>query len=465
MPELPEVETVRRTLEPLLVGKRIDRVDVFYSKIIKSELSSFASSLEGREFIEIKRYGKFLVFLFDDDLAMISHLRMEGKYRLEKGEGKARKHDLVAFHLSSDETLFYNDVRKFGILCLLRKEELFAKEPLNKLGKEPFDITEEELLNGLKKKKNAAIKEALLDQSLISGIGNIYADEILIHSGINPLRKASSITLEETNRILENARNILSLAISEGGSTVRSYHPSEGKSGKMQLSLWAYGHEGKPCPICGLRLKKIRVGGRGTTYCPHCEPSFEEPYVVGVTGPIASGKSTVSKYLESKGYRRLDADAIVASLYSKKSFQRKLIAIFGNEIIKNDEIDRKKLLDFVSSSLESKKKLDDLVHPMVYSEIEKEIAKSKDKKIVLDVPLLIDSPLERLCDAIVLVYAKKDIQRKRIIERGKDPEKSLSLNSSFPLEKAKLKASLIIETDDSPIEETLKKIDDCKFLD
>ncbi len=465
MPELPEVETVRRTLEPILVGKRIDHVDVFYSKIIKSDLASFTSSLKGLKFIKIDRYGKFLVFFFDNDLAMVSHLRMEGKYRLEKGEGSKRKHDLAAFRLSSDETLFYNDVRKFGILCLLKKDELFVKEPLSKLGKEPFDMSEDELLSGLRKKKNAAIKEALLDQSLISGIGNIYADEILIHSGINPLRKASSITLEEAKRILENARSILSLAISQGGSTVRSYHPSEGKDGKMQLSLWAYGRENKPCPICGLRLKKIRVGGRGTTYCPHCEPSFDKPYIVGVTGPIASGKSTVSKYLESKGYHRLDADAMVASLYMKKSFQRKLASLFGKDIIKNDEIDRKTLLDLLSSSEENKKKLDDLVHPLIYSEIEKEIEKMKEKKIVLDVPLLIDSPLEPFCDAIVLVYAEKDIQRKRIIERGKDPEKSLTLNSSFPLEKAKLKASLVIKTDESPITETLKKIDDCKFLD
>ncbi len=463
MPELPEVETVRKTLLPLLTGRKIVKIEIFYPRLIQGDEGFFLSHIEGKRIKTIERKGKYLIFRLSDNLSLISHLRMEGRYRVERGDNELKKHDLIVFHLDNNESLIYNDTRKFGVMYLKNDDELYSSEPLIKLGKEPFYLDAREFLKGLSKRKGP-IKEALLDQTLIAGIGNIYADEILIRSKINPLQKASQITLKEAKTMLDNAVKILRKAIEEGGSTVRSYHPTDGIDGRMQLLLWAYGREGKPCPICGALLKKIKVGGRGTTYCPHCQRLPNKPFILGVSGPIASGKSKVSNYIASLGYLLLDADRCVHDLYNKKTVQKTLIHHFGEDIFKNEEIDRHLLLSIVSKDEAKKKELEDIVHPLVYQEFEKEIKKHHDGQLVLDVPLLFGTPFEKLCDAIIYVSASREIRIKRLQKRGIDAKASLSLNDSFPYDEAKKRASLVIETDDRPFERVKRIIDECAFI-
>ena len=464
MPELPEVETVRRTLLPLLVGKKILSVEVFYSPCVHMNVSSFKEEISGKRILGIKRKGKHLIFVLEKNLFLLSHLRMEGKYRLEKEEGFAKKkHDLVLFHLETKEVLCYNDQRKFGVFLLKNEKTLQTTPPLSKLGKEPFDLTKEELFANLQKKKGP-IKEALLDQSLVAGIGNIYADEILWATKINPLRKANSISLEECASLLENAVTILNEAIDNGGSTVRSYHPSEGVDGRMQLSLHAYYRQGSPCDRCSLPLKKIAVGGRGSTYCPNCQRRKGEKLIIGVTGPIASGKSTVSSFLKEKGFALYDADRIVHELYETKAFQKCLKRQFGAGLINEGNVDRKALLSIVSNDEKKKEALERLVHKKVYETIEKRLKKDKSDRIVLDVPLLIGGPLEERCNAIILITTDPRLQKERLKERGVDVEKSLELNRRYPLEEALQKCTIHIETGKEPLEELRKRLEAIPFL-
>lgn len=463
MPELPEVETVRRTLLPLVKGRTIQKIDVFYPKMVHEDINVFKNTLQNKKILDIDRKGKHLIFVLSKGTYLLSHLRMEGRYRIEKEGFTPQKHDLLYFHFDNGEVLCYHDVRKFGVFLLKDENTLWNTSPLSDLGKEPFDMKPFEFLNLLKAKKGN-VKEALLDQKTICGIGNIYADEILIHSKISPFRKATTLSLEDCSTLLKNAVDILEKAIKEGGSTVRSYHPTDGIDGKMQLSLWAYGREGKPCPYCGLPLKKSKVNGRGTTYCPHCQVPPVEKIIIGVTGPIASGKSTVSRYLEQKGYLLFDCDAIVHSLYEKKNIQKKLQKAFGNEILLNDTINRKALLEIVSKDQKKKEELENIIHPLVYKQIEEGIKKTKKTRIVLDVPLLFGSSLEQLCNAVILVTAEASTRLQRLKKRGVDIENSLSLNDTFPFLKAKEKATIHLETGSAPLSELYSKIDKIPFL-
>ncbi len=458
MPELPEVETVAKALNKSIVGERITSIEIFRPKNVLNDKDIFLNALIGESFLSVSRRGKFLIFHLTGEKAIISHLRMEGKYYVSSSPYAKEKHDILVYHFSSGKSLRYNDVRKFGIIEYRKENELYDRPPLSGLGKEPFDITATELRAGLKKKKGP-IKEALLDQSLISGIGNIYADEILFSSQIYPLTPASSLNEEQISFIILSAKEILAKAISLGGSTIRSYHPEKGKSGEMQNSLKVYGKVGESCPRCSFPLKKIVVGGRGTTYCPLCQKG-DKPLVIGVTGPIASGKSTVAEYLAKKGYQRIDADQIVASLYRSKEVLKKVKRLLGEEAVKDNGLNRSYVRNLLSNEPEKKKALENYIWPLVYEEIEREIGNSEAERILLDVPFLVSSPLEKHLDALIYIEANESKQRERIILRGKDPDSSLSLNASFPREKAKKKANVVLSGNGSKEEliEALKKI-------
>lgn len=458
MPELPEVETVRRTLEKAILGKRILSLDVYYPKMIHHDLASFEKSVQNAAFIAIGRRGKYLLLELDNGKTILSHLRMEGRYRFEKGTPDPVKHDLLRFRFSDGASLFYHDVRKFGVYELFDTDKILQEAPLSLLGPEPFDMSPEALWRELRTRKGP-IKEALLDQSLIAGIGNIYADESLYASKIHPLRPADSLSLSECETLLKNAQSILKEAILLGGSTVRSYHPSEGIDGKMQTNLLAYGRVLAPCSFCGLPLKKIRVGGRGTTYCPHCQKDPTHPYVIGVSGPIASGKSTLSQTLEEAGYAHFDADKEVALLYRKPAFLKRLAKRFGPSILDPEgALDRKAFLNLLDEKPELKKELEALVHPLIYKKAVRFLEMHKGERVVLDVPLLFDSPFEALCDATILVTTDPSLQRERIALRGKDVEKSLALNASYPLEYARKHATLVFKTSEEPIEKAKERL-------
>lgn len=270
MPELPEVETVRRTLKKQVLNRIIKKVDVFYNLIEYPSVEQFKKEIKNQKINDILRKGKWLIFELDN-YYLLSHLRMEGKYFIKNQEPKG-KHEHIIFYLDDNKTLRYNDTRKFGKMHLIKKEELYNRKPLNELGLEPWDdklnvkYLKEKYLN-----KNIAIKTVLLDQSIITGIGNIYADEILFLSRINPLKKASVISSVKLNRIIENTKVILEKAIDLGGTTIRSYESSEGVHGRFQNNLLIHNHDGEECPNCGTIIKKIKVNGRGTYYCKKCQ--------------------------------------------------------------------------------------------------------------------------------------------------------------------------------------------------
>lgn len=271
MPEIAEVETVRRTLSKKILNKKIVDVNILYPKMIENDINYFKNNLINNNFLNIDRKGKWLIFELND-FYLISHLRMEGKYFLKPSTEKIVKHEHVIFTFSDNETLRYHDVRKFGKMKLIPKAEFSNCEEINKQGFEPLDkrLTAEYLLNKLQK-KNVAIKTALLDQTIISGLGNIYVDEVLFCAKINPLRKASSVTLEECQNIIDSANEIIPKAIEEGGTTIKSYTSSLGVIGNYQKYLLVHKRENKPCLNCQNLIKRVKVNGRSTYYCPICQ--------------------------------------------------------------------------------------------------------------------------------------------------------------------------------------------------
>ena len=268
MPELPEVETVKNELKKKLLRKRINDIKIFYDGIIATDLNSFKKNIINEEIVDITRRGKFLIFELTN-YYLVSHLRMEGKYFIKNTCEEFSKHDHVIFYFD-DFTLRYNDTRKFGKMYLVTKDKLLTDTPLNKLGLEPWDNNLNS--NYLKEKFNCsiAIKTLLLDQSIISGIGNIYADEILFKSRINPCKKGKDLSNKELNNIIDNTKIVLEQGIKNKGTTIHSFS-SLGEKGSNQNNLLVHTKEGLPCTICGRIIKKTKVNGRGTYYCPKCQ--------------------------------------------------------------------------------------------------------------------------------------------------------------------------------------------------
>jgi formamidopyrimidine-DNA glycosylase len=271
MPELPEVETVKEKLKPRLIDKKIIDVEVLWSNtVVGIDVEEFKNKLKNQIFIDIKRRGKWLVFELTDYYLLV-HLRMEGKFFFKSASEERSKHEHIIFSLDETELRFH-DTRKFGKMYLLNKDELYSRKPLNELGLEPFD---EDLtivyLKNKYQKKTLPIKEVLLDQKIVVGIGNIYADEILFLSNINPYRRAKSLRNRELKAIIDNTRNVLKRAIEAGGTTIRTYVSLDNKKGTYQDELMVHGQAGHPCKVCGTIIKKEFVGGRGTYYCPVCQ--------------------------------------------------------------------------------------------------------------------------------------------------------------------------------------------------
>ncbi len=261
MPELPEVETVVNTLKRLIVGSRIEKVLIRYDLIRSKEFF-----VDGQTINDITRRGKYLVFHLDD-YYMISHLRMEGKYFVKKDE-PFEKHEHMIFYLNDDRTLRYHDVRKFGTFDLIDKSELSSF--FQKLGPEPFDkeYNAKYLFN---RKSRKPIKNFLLDQTVVAGIGNIYVNEICFITKIHPEKITSELTISQFEDIIKVTRKVLKKAIELGGTTIRSYTSSLGVTGRFQNELQVHGKVGLPCPVCGDLIAKIKVSGRGTYLCEKCQ--------------------------------------------------------------------------------------------------------------------------------------------------------------------------------------------------
>lgn len=267
MPELPEVETVRRVLKKQLLGLKIKDIKINYEKMILNDITYFKESLINKEFKDILRKGKALIFELDD-IYLISHLRMEGKYYYKDKDEEILKHEHVIFYLSNNMTIRYHDTRKFGIMILKNKDELYNTPPLSEIGLEPWDIDPNVLYNNIVK-KHLPIKTTLLDQGIMSGLGNIYVDEVLFLSKINPHKESSKITYDDVLNIINNSKEILKKSIECGGCTIRSYTSSLGVSGNYQNYLNV--HTKEVCPICSSKIIKDKTNGRGTYYCPKCQ--------------------------------------------------------------------------------------------------------------------------------------------------------------------------------------------------
>ncbi len=272
MPELPEVETVKETLKKQVLNKVIDHVNIYYPNIIEEPcLEEFKEKIKGQKINNILRRGKWLMFELNN-YYLLSHLRMEGKYFIRNKDDLVNKHEHISFVFSDNTELRYHDTRKFGRMYLLDKDDVYNKKPLNELGLEPWDdnLTSSYLKEKLKNKK-IPIKTAILDQSIMVGNGNIYVDEVLFLSRINPLKPANTLNNKELDAIINNTRITLKRAIKAGGTTIRSYTSSDGVHGLFQHELLVHGKDKGNCPECGNNILKIKVNGRGTYYCPKCQ--------------------------------------------------------------------------------------------------------------------------------------------------------------------------------------------------
>ena len=269
MPELPEVETVKRKLEKEILHKIIKKVDIRYSGIIATDLDSFKKNIVNEEIMSVQRRGKFLIFELSN-YYLVSHLRMEGKYFIKNIDDEITKHEHVIFYFDNF-TLRYQDTRKFGKMYLVLKDKLYVSTPLSHIGLEP--LTDKNLtIDYLKNKYNTNnhIKTLLLNQDIIAGIGNIYADEILFKSKINPNKIGKCLTNQDLSNIIKYTKKVLQQGIDNEGTTIHSFE-SLGIKGKNQDYLLVHTRVGKPCKECGTIILKTRVNGRGTYYCPNCQ--------------------------------------------------------------------------------------------------------------------------------------------------------------------------------------------------
>jgi len=271
MPELPEVETVRRGLEKLILGKKISNIEIHYPKMIKTDLEQFQKEMSGQVIQTMGRRGKYLLFYLTDKI-LISHLRMEGKYFYYPDQVPERKHAHVFIQFEDGGTLVYEDVRKFGTMELLALELLEAYFVSKKLGPEPTkqDFDFENFIAALKKSKKP-IKSHLLDQTLVAGLGNIYVDEVLWRAQIHPTRPSQNLTRAEATAIHNQTISVLGQAVEKGGSTIRTYTNAFGEDGTMQEFHQVYDKTGQACSRCGAIIEKIQLGGRGTHFCPKCQ--------------------------------------------------------------------------------------------------------------------------------------------------------------------------------------------------
>ena len=279
MPELPEVETIRLALEPHLVGRRFEDVEIRDPRLVRPfEPTAVAAELEGERVAALDRRGKYLIVRFESGRVLLIHLRMTGSLRhAAAGSLDDDPHRRAVVRLDDGADVAYRDVRRFGTWHLLEPEEV-DEYLAQRLGREPLDrtFTARRLAERLDRRR-APVKAALLDQRTVAGLGNIYVDEALWRAEVHPLRPAASLDADEIARLTKGIRDALRTAIARQGSSLRDYSTPDGRRGRMQERFRVYGREGEPCARCGTPIDKIRAGGRGTWYCPSCQRLDPQP--------------------------------------------------------------------------------------------------------------------------------------------------------------------------------------------
>ena len=277
MPELPEVESVRRQLEPALVGRRFERVEIADPRLVRPfEPAEVAAELEGERVAAVERRGKYLIVRFESGRVLLIHLRMTGSLLCApRGSLSDDPHRRAVVMLDNGSDVAYRDVRRFGTWLLLEPGEL-APYLAARVGDEPLDalFTAAGLGERLRGRRTS-LKAALLDQRTLAGMGNIYVDEALWRARLNPLRPADGLEPGEVRRLHRGIRAALEHGLARQGSTLRDYRLPDGSGGSMQDEFRVYGRGGEPCDRCGSPIAKTRVAGRGTWYCPTCQPEPE----------------------------------------------------------------------------------------------------------------------------------------------------------------------------------------------
>lgn len=272
MPELPEVETVLRTLEKQLAHSTIKAVDVRYEKMIFPDVETFKKALTDESIIAYHRIGKYLIFECKK-VYLIAHMRMEGKFYIQSLNDDYDRHVHVFFDLDDGRQLRYHDTRKFGRMYVYDKSISYEKLPVfDHVGMDVFDekLTWQYLYMQ-SRKRNITLKQFLLDQKVMAGVGNIYADEICFAAKLHPLSRVNRISKKDMEKILLETRRILQEAIKAGGTTIRSYTSALKVDGRFQLQLKVHEQQNKPCVICGNIIEKIQSKGRGTCFCRTCQ--------------------------------------------------------------------------------------------------------------------------------------------------------------------------------------------------
>ncbi|MDF2636383.1 MAG: Formamidopyrimidine-DNA glycosylase [Pelosinus sp.] len=273
MPEMPEVEIIRRSLVDKLSGRKIIEVEFLLARLVKwPSAAEFQAVLTNRTIVTVARKGKYLLFHLDDNQVLVIHLRMTGRLQYVTRGIEKDKFTRIIFKLDNEDLLVYADTRTLGTLYLMPLDELWRITGLAAMGPEPLTLEFSLLyLNEMLKKHHGKIKAVLLNQKYIGGLGNIYVDESMAIAGIHPERIASSLSESENEKLFHAINKVIADGIEHGGTTFRDYRDGEGKSGSHQHHLKVYGRKAEPCYSCGTPIVWKEVSGRGTHFCPTCQ--------------------------------------------------------------------------------------------------------------------------------------------------------------------------------------------------
>jgi len=272
MPEMPEVETIRLELQKELKGKRIVQVEVVRDRpLVNSSAEKFSKSVEGSTVTEVKRRSKIIVVNLSTGQTMLIHLKMTGRLLYKLIDSPVDKHTHIVFKLDGGHELQFRDVRKFGYIKLVSGSGLSEIKELAELGPEATELSLAEFERLLTSKRKGKIKPILMDQNFLSGLGNVYADEVLFYAGVLPIRDVSALSAKEISLIYEGIQKILPAAVKHRGSSVNSYVDIFENPGEYVPRLKVYGREGQPCFQCSGFVERTKIGGRSAYFCPKCQ--------------------------------------------------------------------------------------------------------------------------------------------------------------------------------------------------
>ena len=271
MPELPEVETTRRGIEPHVVGARVVEV-IVRRHDLRQPVSAGLASLEGHVIRAVRRRSKYLLLEIDDGTTLLIHLGMSGSLRVIDPADVWKKHDHVGIALDNGRQLRFHDPRRFGLVLHLMEKAPMEHALLKSLGPEPLEpaFTAAHLREACKK-RSAPIKQVIMDSKVVVGVGNIYASEALFRAGIRPQTAANQLTKPRLEKLMMSIRQVLTESIEEGGTTLRDFLNSDGKPGYFKQRLFVYERKGEPCRVCGTPVRQAVMGQRSTYWCPQCQ--------------------------------------------------------------------------------------------------------------------------------------------------------------------------------------------------